>query len=505
MRLSFPITLLCACVLFANAAPESDEVTSLPGWPGELPSKIYSGFVSAGVDTQDGVTYNMHEQYFFVESENDPKNDPVIVWTNGGPGASSYFGLFVELGPFQVNSDSLKTEAYNKTGIPTLFYNEYTWTKLGNVLILNSPPPVGYSYCDPIGQSGNGTSCGSWNDTRTAVHNAEFINNFAKEFPEYAGNDWYIVGESYAGVYVPTLVRELLGKKEKNQLSINLQGFAIGDGCMGTDVLCGANGPGPFYTIEFFRGHGQFSEKLYSEIQSTCSRKELIGYGEKIGKACEAVLQNMNDAIGGYYAYNLYDDCWYQNSLEPPHQDLDRSPSHLGGALNDYPCGGPAALFSWIRHPAVKKALHVASDAYFFSGDNGVGFTYDLTEKNLLPFMKHVTENTDLRVLIYNGDTDPSINSFLTQNWTSSLNFPVEQEWRPWTLDGKSYMGGYVTRYKGDFDFLTIRGSGHMVPEFKPKVTLSFLKSWIEKEDWKRYVKQPNKFVESKPFWKKYN
>ena len=275
MRLSFSITLLCACVLFANAAPESDEVTSLPGWPGELPSKIYSGFVSAGVDTQDGVTYNMHEQYFFVESENDPKNDPVIVWTNGGPGASSYFGLFVELGPFQVNSDSLKTEAYNKTGIPTLFYNEYTWTKLGNVLILNSPPPVGYSYCDPIGQSGNGTSCGSWNDTRTAVHNAEFINNFAKEFPEYAGNDWYIVGESYAGVYVPTLVRELLSKKEKNQLSINLQGFAIGDGCMGTDVLCGANGPGPFYTIEFFRGHGQFSEKLYSEIQSTCSRKRI--------------------------------------------------------------------------------------------------------------------------------------------------------------------------------------------------------------------------------------
>ena len=31
-------------------------------------------------------------------------------------------------------------------------------------------------------------------------------------------------------------------------------------------------------------------------------------------------------------------------------QDLDSSPSHLGGALNDYPCGGPAALFSWIRH-----------------------------------------------------------------------------------------------------------------------------------------------------------
>lgn len=40
-------------------------------------------------------------------------------------------------------------------------------------------------------------------------------------------------------------------------------------------------------------------------------------------------------------------------------------------------------------------------------------------------------------------------------------------------------MGGYVTRYKGDFDFLTIRGSGHMVPEYKPKETTVFLKNWL--------------------------
>ena len=118
MKLSLLINLTIFVIsLFVgatHAAPEADEVKSLPGWNKELPSKIYSGFISAGQDTQDGVTYNMHEQYFFVESENDPKNDPVLIWTNGGPGASSYFGLFVELGPFQANGNSLKTEEYNK-------------------------------------------------------------------------------------------------------------------------------------------------------------------------------------------------------------------------------------------------------------------------------------------------------------------------------------------------------------------------------------------------------
>ena len=62
-----------------------------------------------------------------------------------------------------------------------------------------------------------------------------------------------------------------------------------------------------------------------------------------------------------------------------------------------------------------------------------------------------------------NGDTDPGINSFVSQNWTSSLGFDEEEEWRPWTLDGKEEVAGYVTRYAGDFDFATIRGSGHMV------------------------------------------
>lgn len=30
-------------------------------------------------------------------------------------------------------------------------------------------------------------------------------------------------------------------------------------------------------------------------------------------------------------------------------------------------------------------------------------------------------------------------------------------------------MGGYATRYVNDFDFVTIRGAGHMVPEYKPE------------------------------------
>eukprot|EP00959_Pyramimonas_sp_CCMP1952_P076942 1608064-Pyramimonas_sp.AAC.1 len=55
------------------------------------------------------------------------------------------------------------------------------------------------------------------------------------------------------------------------------------------------------------------------------------------------------------------------------------------------------------------------------TGDNGVGFTYNMTEENLLPFYTRVIGETDLRVLVYNGDTDPGLNSFAAENWTSFL------------------------------------------------------------------------------------
>ena len=56
-------------------------------------------------------------------------------------------------------------------------------------------------------------------------------------------------------------------------------------------------------------------------------------------------------------------------------------------------------------------------------------------------------------------------------------------------MDNCLRVGGYVTRYEKDrFDFLTIRGSGHMVPQFKPAQALEFLSTWLHDKDYKPYV-----------------
>lgn len=154
----------------------------------------------------------------FIEAEDvaDPTQAPVLLWSNGGPGASSAYGLFTELGPLMLNAESLRTDP------PTLFRNPYAWTRLANVLILNGPAPVGFSYCDPAGPGGNRESCGSWNDTRTNAFNTIFVERFFELFPEcvpqcscntvpsfyrhtlrrFKRSPFFVTGESYAGVCV---------------------------------------------------------------------------------------------------------------------------------------------------------------------------------------------------------------------------------------------------------------------------------------------------------------
>ena len=85
----------------------------------------------------------------------------------------------------------------------------------------------------------------------------------------------------------------------------------------------------------------------------------------------------------------------------------------------------------------VKQALHVPTDAVFFQCDNGADFTYDTTQPDLVSWYRDIIASNTLRVLVYNGDTDPCISAYQAETWTASLGFPVLQSWRPWTIDGK--------------------------------------------------------------------
>jgi len=271
-------------------------VTSLPGLSGPLPSDIYSGYVNIETIAQSNQTMLLH--YVLMESENGPDSGPTLIWYNGGPGRSSLWGMMVELGPLLLNDASLTT----------LQRNPYAWTKFANVLALDNPPPVGFSFCDPPGAWWpNGTSCGPWDDERVGRTNAEAIFKiFTIHFPsgKYVKNGFRFVGESYGGVYIVETAQALLDNATYANVSKHLTGIGFGDATLGGQ----ADSTGVYWNLLFLYGHGQMSTETWEGLLDACTMDQLRGKSPMTPQ-CSANVTGATAEVGPYFLYNLYDNC----------------------------------------------------------------------------------------------------------------------------------------------------------------------------------------------------
>ncbi|TKS70110.1 Lysosomal protective protein [Collichthys lucidus] len=275
--------------------------------------------------------------YWFVTSQRDPVKDPLLLWLNGGPGCSSLDGFLSENGPFHVNDDGA-----------TLYENTFSWNKIANVLYVESPAGVGYSYSDDKDYATD--------DNQVADDNYRALQSFFSKFPNFTQNEFFIFGESYGGIYAPTLSLRVATGKAK----INLKGFAVGNG------------------ISSFALNDQ----------------SLIYFGYYHG------LFGEDDAVGGNYT-RLY--------------------------------------------PTVKDV-----------------------------YLKLLSLN--LRVLVYNGDTDMACN-FLGDKWfVEDLGLKPTTDYQSWIHDDQ--IAGFYEQY-GNITFLTVKGAGHMVPQWAPGPALHMFQSFI--------------------------
>ena len=385
----------------------------LPGLvDNDMKHEYYSGFLDAGVPPSGLGTMYLH--YICAMAPGNWTDQPMILWYNGGPGAPSTFGLFQEFGPYLLTSQSLQTKSYQTTGIPTPVYNPWTWANHASICEIDSPAPMGASFCtegngtstnSSGGPSGDPYSCGPWTDHSVAVANHRAYQSlFQKAFPEFEFSQQpvSIVGESYAGVYVPLFVEQWLEDPitGPNGTPIHFAGFAVGDGfpaCIPPSSPYDDNVkkpvdwcanltnvgffqypnalPGPFWDIEFFHGHSQMSEALYMEIKSTCIMEELKGIVMPLSEQCQSIIDKMTDEVGLFHVYNLLEAC-------PPGPTINDSGDELLGYLNQQTndvassIAHPRRMFAGNAHkrmPSTHRRRHLVPPSSPGDGDTGLG------------------------------------------------------------------------------------------------------------------------------------
>jgi carboxypeptidase C (cathepsin A) len=426
----------------------NDQVIHLPGLNYNPNFSQFSGYLILP-NTEKYI------HYWLVESEQVPNNDPLVFWTNGGPGCSGLLGFMTEQGPFKPDEYGILNE------------NPYAWNKIANMVFLEQPVGVGFSY------SNNETDY-HLGDSQAALDNLNTILIFLERFPHFKTNPLYITSESYGGHYMPTLAYEIIQYNDAHNNKLNFKGFAVGNPY--TDHYSGLGAQ-----METYWGKQLLPKPLWDKyINANCLQSGQI----LTNKICLTLIMEFNKLIGNLNPYALdFPVCVSEQQFRMYNLLYDTQDSY------EYqPCIDKYAT-SYLNQLDVKKALHVKNNIYW--RECSYTLRYHLADKMLpmekyYPLILNSKTHPNLRILVYSGDDDGVCGTIGTQRWIYSLGYDVSSLWETWYVDGQT--SGYITRFKtpysekSRFTFMTVHGAGHEVPTYKPKEALKLFQMYLNEE-----------------------
>ncbi|KAI9367918.1 Alpha/Beta hydrolase protein [Aspergillus egyptiacus] len=191
----------------AHGAPDVSQfvVRSLPDGPALPPS--WAGRLAVP-HTEPG-----NSLFFWLFETEDPTyDDNLIIWLSGGPGCSSLSGLATGNGPISFEGGSTRLVA-----------NPYSWTRLEHVLYIDQPVGTGYATAsEPYLAVDN---------DRVTTHFYDWLQSLFLHFPHLQSKQVHLVGESWAGIYIPYFASAILDNQDS--FPINIRSVTLGDPSIG--------------------------------------------------------------------------------------------------------------------------------------------------------------------------------------------------------------------------------------------------------------------------------
>ncbi|KDP32094.1 hypothetical protein JCGZ_12555 [Jatropha curcas] len=456
------ITLVIVMVFLKSTVASFSTIKNLPGFSGPLPFKLETGYVEVG---KKG---DVQLFYYFIESERNPREDPLLLWLTGGPGCSSLSGLIFEIGPLQFN-----IVEYNGS-LPTLKLNPHSWTKVSSIIFLDAPVGTGFSYSRSYHSSETG-------DTIQAIHTYTFLKKWLLSHPEFIKNPLYIAGDSYSGMVVPVITKQIsIGIELGVQPQINLKGYLLGNPA--TDYKFDENA-----RIPFAHRMALISDELYESAKRNC-KGEYVDVDHKNIK-CKNDLQSISECISRIEITHILEpQCNITFRLL---NQIDKFRRYLIDNNEDFLLIPPR-----FPHPGCRNYNSLLCNIW--ANDASVQIALQASKGKLREWMRcnqslyymhdvqstighHLYLNTrGYRALIYSGDHDMIIPYLGTLSWIKSMNLSIVEHWRPWLVDGQ--VAGYLMEFSNQFMFVTVKGGGHTPPEYRPRECFATFKRWISGE-----------------------
>ncbi|KAJ1337868.1 Serine carboxypeptidase [Microdochium nivale] len=475
--------------------------------------KVPVGACKTAFDSQNQYTgwvhfpgdYPTNTFFWFIGARDAQTSSTLTVWLNGGPGSSSMFGLFNENGPCQVVA--------NGTNSWTTVAREWGWDRASNMLFVDQPNQVGFSYDEPTQGSLdlmtnritipatsrpnslpanvfiNGTFSSqnpaqTSNTTQTAATAIwHMLQGFLGAFPEFKPPAGNILGvnlfaESYGGKYGPAFAEkwQQLNPQQANStttnstLRVELKALGIVNGCV-DDLI-----QGPYYPK--MATDNSYGLTAINSVRAQMANQSFYVQGgcRDLITRCRATVLVQDPTNSGTVAEvnqlcaKAYSTC--NENVVLPYGDSGRSMYDIAALL---PESFPSSQYiDYLNTPSVQRAIgtrlnYTESNSAVYSAFQSTG---DFEREAMVPKLASLL-SSGVRVGFMYGDRDYICNWYggeavslaVAQAVPAYAAFP-KAGYAP-IIVNDSYIGGVVRQY-GNLSFSRVYQAGHFVPSYQP-------------------------------------
>ncbi|CAG7637595.1 unnamed protein product [Allacma fusca] len=392
------------------------------------PVKSYSGFLTVNI------TFNTNLFFWFFPAAYNPEQAPVVLWLNGGPGASSLFGLFTENGPYYVDSKGYLNMRSN------------SWALTHSMIYIDNPAGVGFSFTED--EDG---FCRNQNQVAGDLYSA--LSQFFLLFPSFTNQDLYLGSQSYGAKYIASLGMRIHEANSANPaVKINFKGLILSSPYIDPMIQADYG--------SFLYSHGMIDDQARKHFD-----EERLRFQE---------LSAVKDWVK---AHTLMDELFHGDLT--PYATYYSNATGFQNFLNYLQPSFPPSFSqhrAFLRQPFVRTAIHVGSQKYHSFSKKVARSLKEDFHQSIRSVVERLLE-LDYKILVISAQLDVVCHAPGIHELVHSLQWSGKEEFANasrtvWRVNNEH--AGFLKVAK-NLAYLVMRNSGHAIPHDQPLWTYTLI------------------------------